>query len=102
MEDPPKVIFLIFRLLLSIKKRTIASVTPLILVGILKDLQHVEIFHGGLPVTLAASVLRQIPQADRWRRTGRRWWRGVLSKYPALRVPHRLCAPLRGALACDG
>lgn len=47
------------------KKRTIASVTPLIPSGILKDLQHVEIFHGRLPVTPAASVLQQIPQADR-------------------------------------
>lgn len=29
---------------------------------------------------------------------------GVLSKYPAsrARVPCLLCAPLRGALACDG
>lgn len=53
------------RLLLSIKKRTIASVTSLIPAGILKDLQHVEIFHGGLPVTLPSSVLQQIPQADR-------------------------------------
>lgn len=51
------------------KKKTIASVTPLILAGILKDLQYVEIFHGGLPVTPEASVLQQIPQADTWRRT---------------------------------
>lgn len=47
------------------KKETITSVTPLIPAGILKDLQHVEIFHGGLPVTPASSVLQQTPQAGR-------------------------------------